>query len=353
VNPSIFQPLAVRVLFGPNCLDRLPDESGRLAITRAVVLCTPTRTRSADALANRLAPVVEAIVCDAARPNFPESAFDAVMAAIRDFRGNGLLVLGGGTPIGLGKAVAAATRLPSIAIPTTYSGSELASNWYVGRGEHGRSGSNAEALPKTVFYDPTLTLGLPPATTAASGMNAMAHAVESLYGADLNPVVAAMATEAVRLLGKGLQRCVHHPDDLAARSDALKGAWFAAGFRAGRGLSHAMAQRIRDAFGLDHAQTHAVTLPYAVAFNAPAAGDAMDAVSGALGVPDAALGLHELNRRLGLATGYRDLGMPHEGIWRAAELVAAANVVHPRPAALGDVRRIVEAAWAGEPPPVV
>jgi alcohol dehydrogenase class IV len=112
-----------------------------------------------------------------------------------------------------------------------------------------------------------------------------------------------------------------------------------------------MAQRIRDAFDLDHARTHAVSLPYAVAFNAPAAGEAMDAITGALGASEAARGLYDLNRRLGLATGYGELGMDRGGIERAVELVAAAKISHPRPAGPDQVRRVVEAAWAGDPPP--
>jgi len=347
VSLTTFSPNPVRVLFGPDCVDALADEAARLAMTRCLVLCTPTRTNLADALAARLPP---AKVCDAARPNFPESAFAETMAAIRDFDANGMVAVGGGTPIGLGKAIAAATRLPVIAIPTTYSGSELASNWYVGSGDRKRSGNDQHALPATVLYDPKLTIALPPSTTAASGMNAMAHAVETLYGADLNPAAAVMAKEAVRLLGKSLVRCVDRPNDLEARTEALKGAWFAAGFRAGRGLSHTMAQRVRDAFALDHGQCHAIALPYAVAFNAPAANEAMRAIADGLGVPNAALGLYDMNKRLGLPTGFRDLGMPSEGVGHAATAVAAAKLDYPRPVSGDDAYRIIEAAFAGEPP---
>lgn len=350
MSGAVYQPSPVRVVFGPGAVERLADECRRLGMTRAIVLCSPGRTTIAGELTGRLPPGT-ARVCDAARPGFPESAFEAVMAAIADFKSDGLVVLGGGTPIGLGKAVAAATRLPSIAVPTTYSGSELASNWYVGSGEAKRQGNDVHALPATVIYDPRLTVGLSAKITAASGMNAMAHAVESLYGAGLDAVAAVMAGEAVRLLGDSLPRCVENPHDLAARTEVLKGAWFAAGFRAKTGLSHTMAQRVRDLFGLDHAATHAASLPYAVAFNAPAAGKAMTAICRALGVSEAARGLYDLNRRLGLATGYRDLGMPQDGIDRAVASVAGASIGHPRPAGPDEVRHVVAAAWAGDPPP--
>lgn len=351
MSPAVYQPTPARIFFGAECIGALAKEAARLGMTRSVVICSPSRTDVAETIAQRLAPV-EALVCDAARPNFPESAFDATMAMIGDCEATGLVAVGGGTPIGLGKSAAAATRLPLIAVPTTYSGSELASRWYVGRGgENMRSGDDAHALPRSAFYDPKLTLALPPRVSAASGMNAMAHAVESLYGAGLDPATAVLVREAVGLLGASLPEIVAHPGDLAARTDALKGAWFAAGFRARTGLSHAMAQRIRAAFNLDHAQTHAVSLPYAVAFNAPAATDAVLAISKALGATDAARGLYDLNRRLGLPTGYRDLGMPHDGVERAVDLVAAAKIEHPRPADPDQLRRVVEAAWAGDPPP--
>jgi len=350
VASGVYQPNAVRVVFGPGTVETLATEADRLGIVRSVVLCSPGRTALADELVQILGRDA-AVICDAARPNFPEATFDTVVGAIGASDASGFVVVGGGTPIGLAKAVGAASRLPYIAVPTTYSGSELASNWYVGSGPNRRQGNDVHALPATIVYDPQLTVGLPETITAASGMNAMAHAVESLYGEGSDPVVSVMAAEAVRLLGESLPKCLDRPDDLAARGEALKGAWFAAGFRAGRGLSHAMAQRIRDAFGLDHARTHAVSLPYAVAFNRPAAGAAMTAIGAALGAADAATGLYELNRRLGLATGYRDLGMPRDGIERAVELVAAARIEHPRAAGAAEVRQVVEAAWAGDPPP--
>lgn len=346
---GIYCPDAVRVVFGSGAVQTIAEEAERLGIDRCVVICSPGRRAVAEELVGHLGRDV-ATTCDAARPNIPESALEAVADAIRVSGASGFAVIGGGSPIGLAKAVAAATRLPFIAVPTTYSGSELASNWYVGRGAARRRGDDAHALPATVIYDPRLTCTLSPTTTAASGMNAMAHAVESLYGTDLDPVTAVMATEAVRLLGDSLPKCVDRADDLAVRGEALKGAWFAAGFRAGRGLSHAMAQRIRDAFDLDHAAAHAVSLPYAVAFNAPAAGDAMTAIAKALSSGGAAQGLYDLNRRLGLATGYRDLGMPRDGIGRAIELVAAAKIARPRPASDDQLRRVIEAAWVGDPP---
>jgi maleylacetate reductase len=195
-----------------------------------------------------------------------------------------------------------------------------------------------------------LTLDLPSRVSAASGMNAMAHAVESLYGVDTNPVIETMAEEAVRRLGSSLPRVVANPRDLAARSDALYGAWLAANFRAEVGLEHAIAQRVRQWFNLDHAHTHAVVTPYAVGFNSTAAPDAMTRIRRALGVKDAARGLYDLNVRLDLPTGLKGLGMRETDLGKAVEVVAAVKIAHPRAVSRGDLADIIRQAFFGESP---
>ena len=206
------------------------------------------------------------------------------------------------------------------------------------------------ALPASAIYDPELTLDLPARMSAASGMNAMAHAVESLYGIDTNPVVQTMAEEAIRRLGASLPRVVDNPRDLAARTDALYGAWLAANFRAEVGLEHAIAQRVRQWFNLDHAHTHAIATPYAIGFNSAAAPEAMARIKRALGAPDAARGLYDLNVRLGLPTGLKGLGMREEDIAKAVEVVSAVKIAHPRPVSKADLAEIIRQAYFGEPP---
>jgi alcohol dehydrogenase class IV len=181
-------------------------------------------------------------------------------------------------------------------------------------------------------------------------MNAMAHAVESLYGIDTNPIVQAMAEEAIKRLGASLPRLVQNPRDLDARSDVLYGAWLAANFRAEVGLEHAIAQRVRQWFNLDHAHTHAVATPYAIGFNSAAAPEAMTRIQHALGVSDAARGLYDLNVRLGLPTGLKGLGMREEDLAKAVDVVAAVKIDHPRPVSKTDLAKIIRQAFFGEPP---
>jgi maleylacetate reductase len=272
------------------------------------------------------------------------------VAELTRLSADGFVCLGGGSPIGLSKAVAAATKIPFIAVVTTYSGSEMSGRWYIGAGADERTGESHHALPASAIYDPDLTVELPFATSAASCMNAMAHAVESLYGPDANPIVLTLAEEAVRRLGAALPRLKADPKDIAARTDALYGAWLAAAFRATTGLSHVIAQRVRQNFGTEHARTHAAVLPYAAAFNRAAAPAAMERIARALGVADPARALYDINVASGLATGLKDLGLREADIPRAVEIVAKRTFPNPRPLAPADVENVIRQAFAGRPP---
>jgi maleylacetate reductase len=339
----------IRIVFGAGAVASLAAEADFHKMSRVLVLCSKTRIE----LARRItAPIAARIAgfCDTAGQNMPREAFDTILAELKRHDADGFIVIGGGSPIGLAKAAGATTKLPYIAVVTTYSGSEMAARWYIGVAENRVTGEGPEALPATAIYDPELTLDLPPQVSAASGMNAMAHAVESLYGVDTNPVVETMAEEAVRLLGSSLPRIVQNPRDLDARSDALYGAWLAANFRAKIGLEHAIAQRVRQWFNLEHAQTHAISTPYAIGFNADAAPGAMTRIKRALKADDAARGLYDLNVRLGLPTGFKHLGMREEDIAKAVEVVSAVEITHPKAVSKDDLRNVIGQAYAGEPP---
>ena len=344
-----YNPVPPRVVFGYGALNALRDEVERLSLTRAMVICSPGRIHLGQELADQIKPA-KAHVCDAGLTAMPEEAYRRVMAEIEAEKCDGIIAVGGGSPVGLLKAAAAHALLPAIAVVTSYSGSEMAANWYYRSGGEQIGGASKDALPKTVIYDPELTLSLPVAMSAASGMNAMNHAVESLYSPETNPVVQDLAEEAIRRLGRALPRVVADPSDRDARYDALYGAWHAAMFRAKHGLSHVMAQRCRSLFGLVHAQSHAIAVPYAVAFNKDAAPDAMRRIERALGVDDAARGLYDLNADLGLATGYKALGVPDDGLEKAVDVISNMDFPNPRPVSKEDLRGVLGQAFGGAPP---
>jgi maleylacetate reductase len=349
IEQFVFQSPAPRVLFGRGAVNAVAKELALHRISRAFVLCT----RSGMDLSRRIAasaPDHGIEVLHLANTDTTTEDFERVTGHAKTSGADGFIAVGGGTPIGLGKAIAANTQLRYLAVITTYSGSEMASNWSYGEGGQARHGSNVAALPSTAIYDPDLTLGLPARISGQSGMNAMAHAVESLYGADRSPAVEMLAEAAVRQLGSSLPRVVAHPDDIDARTDALYGAWLAAAFRAQVGVEHAVARKVRQRCGLSHAGTHAVMVPYAVAFNRRAARSAMAKIERALGAEDAALGLYDLNVRLGIPTGLKDLGMKESDIEAAADFVGAAPIANPRPVSHGDLVELISQAFHGSPP---
>jgi maleylacetate reductase len=208
-------------------------------------------------------------------------------------------------------------------------------------------------LPVSVVYDPELTLGLPAAMSATSGVNAVAHAVEALYAPDASPIVSLMAEEGVRALAAALPRVVADGGDLDARTDAQYGAWLCGAVLGATtmGLHHKLCHTLGGTLDLPHAPTHTVVLPHALAFNQPAAPGAVAVLSRALGgVPDPARALWELAGRLGAPRSLRELGMAEADVERIADLAVRNPYANPRPVTRDGVAALLRAAWAGGPP---
>lgn len=335
----------VRVVFGAGCLAELPDVLGRAGFDRALVVTTPGRSAAlgdpSTALGGRFAGLF-----DRAELHVPAAVVTAALDDVARLAPDSVVAVGGGSAIGLAKALALVAGLPVVAVPTTYSGSEMTGIWGITENGVKRTGRDVRVAPRVVVYDPALTLGLPPDASAASGMNAIAHAVEALYAPDANPRSTLLAEEAIRALGRALPRLVGRPDDLEARADALGGA-HCAGTALGMtsmGLHHTLCHVLGGAFGLPHALTHAVVLPHVMAFNASAAPEAARRVAAALGAADAAAGLGALDRTLGLTASLADLGLGAADLDRAADQVAGRRFANPRPVTREAVRAVLEAA---------
>jgi alcohol dehydrogenase class IV len=259
---------------------------------------------------------------------------------------------GGGSSTGLGKAIALRTDLTQIVVPTTYAGSEVTP--IIGETKDGVKVTQRtlKVLPEIVIYDVDFTLSLPKRLSVTSGTNAIAHAVEALYAEDRNPVISMMAEQAIRAMGRALPAIVADPQNRDARSEALYGAWLCGVClgSVGMALHHKLCHVIGGAFDLPHADTHTVILPYAMAYNAKAAPQADAAVARALGGQDGTSALVALAARLGSPQSLKSLGMPESGIDRAADLAVQNPYWNPRPIERGAVRRMIAAAWAGDPP---
>ena len=330
---------------------RLPEELERLGISRAFVVTTPAQ----EALG---ADLMEMLGTGGAGPypyaamHTPIEVTDAALARYEAEGADGIVAIGGGSTIGLGKAIALRTDAPQVVLPTTYAGSEMTP--ILGQTEGGRKTTQRtlKVLPETVIYDVVHTLSLPPAMTVTSGMNAMAHAVEALYADGANPVLSLMAEDGVTKMAAALPRVLETPDDVGARSDALYGAWLCAVCLGSGGIAlhHKLCHVLGGSFDLPHAETHAIVLPYALAYNAPAVPEAMVALRRATGSNDPAAALRATGASGGAPTSLRTLGMPEAGIDRAVEITLEAPYSNPRPLELGPLRALLRAAWEGTAP---
>jgi alcohol dehydrogenase class IV len=351
MRPFVYDHPAQRVIFGVGSLDRLADEVGRLGARRVLVVSTPAERRFAEDAARRLGPLAADIFADAAM-HVPIETARAARRRAAELTVDCCVAIGGGSTIGLGKAIALESPLPIVAVPTTYAGSEMTPIYGLTEGGVKKTGRDRRVLPATVLYDPALTLSLPPQISGPSGMNALAHCVEALYAEDANPLITLVALEGIRALSRSLPVVVRQPENLDARSDAQYGAWLGgtALGAVGMAIHHKLCHTLGGSFNLPHAEVHTVILPHATAFNREAAPDAMRLAAGALGASDAAQALFDLAVQIGAPTSLEAIGMPRDGLDRAATLATENPYYNPRPIDVQSVRQLLENAYQGRRP---
>jgi maleylacetate reductase len=347
----VYETMPGRVVFGSGTIGRVGEEVERLGCGRALVLATPGQTEQAADLRDRLGRRAVGVF-SSARMHTPVETTEQAVEVAMNLGADCTVAIGGGSTIGLGKAVSRWAGLPQIALPTTYAGSEVTP--VLGQTRAGRKTTlrDPAVLPRTVVYDVDLTMTLPASLTATSGLNAMAHAVEALWAEDANPITSLLAEQAIRSFALALPRLASDPHDAEARSEALYGAWSAGTCLAGvdMALHHKLCHVLGGVFDLPHSETHAVVLPHVVAFNASAAPSAVNAIAAALDTPDATTGLVDLRQRLGVPGSLRELGMPESGIERAADLTTTDAYWNPRPVTREDARELITQAWVGRLP---
>jgi alcohol dehydrogenase class IV len=291
-------------------------------------------------------------VFDRAVMHVPIEAAREARELARQLDADCAVAVGGGSTTGLGKAIALDSGLPILAIPTTYAGSEMTPIYGITEGGLKKTGRDLRVLPRTVIYDPELTLTLPAGLSITSGINAIAHAAEGLYAIDGNPVMDLMAQEGIAALGRALPAIRARPQDLEARSDALYGAWLCGTVlgHVGMALHHKLCHTLGGSFNLPHAETHTIVLPHALAYNASAAPEAMQRIARALEGRSAAQAVYELARDNGAPIALRDIGMKAQDLDRACEIALQNQYPNPRPLEHAAIRELLQNAFEGNPP---
>lgn len=351
MEPFVYQAQPQRIVFGSGTLAAAGEELTRLGCGRALVLSTPQQAESAASLAQDLGAHCVGTFTKAAMHTPVEVTAEAVQVA-ETAGADCVISLGGGSTTGLGKAIGLRAHLPQIAIPTTYAGSEATP--ILGETAGGRKTTQRapQILPDVVLYDVELTLGLPVPLSVTSGLNAIAHALEARYARERNPVISLLAVEATRALIDALRRLVTSPRDRDARSDALYGAW-AAGTclgSVGMALHHKICHVLGGSFDLPHSETHAVILPHAAAYNEVAAADLLAPIAALLGSSSPGIGLYDLGQELGAPLRLAELGMPYDGLDKAADEIVASPYWNPRPIEREAIRQLLEDAFEGKRP---
>lgn len=360
-----------RVVFGSGTIQKLPDEIARLNLKQPLVLSTPQQTSQAETVQSVLNGQIAGIFSNATMHTPTHVTDDAVQHA-QEKGADSVISIGGGSTIGLGKAISFRTGMPHICIPTTYAGSEMTP--ILGETADGvkKTKSDKRILPGTVIYDVDLTMTLPTGMSATSGVNAIAHAgkpysiplctpiqlaekclVEALYARNTNPVINLMAIEGTRALASSLPEIVKNPSSQPARSLALYGAWLCGTCLGSVGMSihHKLCHTLGGSFNLPHAETHTAVLPHAISYNAPNIPEAMQKLADVLPESngDAIHGLNVLLEKLKVKRGVKDFGMNEEDVDKAADIALSNAYWNPRAIERTPIRELIRRVWAGEP----
>jgi maleylacetate reductase len=342
---------ALRAQFGVEAGPAVASALQHLALSRAVLLATPGHADQAHDMAAQIGPSVVAVL-PVAQMHTPVDVTLQALPQVLAARADALISLGGGSVTGLGKALALHTRLPHIAVPTTHAGSEVTG--ILGQTEAGRKTTMTDARlqPQVVIYDPRLIATLPAAITVTSALNALAHAVEALYAPDRNPLTSTLALHGAQALITALPKVLENLHNLQARADCQYGG-FLSGLvlgQVGMGLHHKLCHTLGGSFGLPHAQTHAVILPHAVAYNEAVVPDLLAPLAAILKAETAGQGLYTLAQSLNAPQSLRDLGLAEADLDRAADLATQSPYPNPRPLEKPALRALLQAAWEGYPP---
>ncbi|CAO3428835.1 maleylacetate reductase [Azospirillum doebereinerae] len=348
---DVYNAVPSRVVFGAGAVDRIDEEVERLGASRALVVSTPGRGAMAQRVVDRLGARCVGLLPEAIS-QVPIELARKGRARAAEMGADCLVSVGGGASIGLGKAIALELALPVIAVPTTYSGSEMTGFCGITIDGVKRMHQSLRMLAGTVVYDPALSVGLPLDVSAASAMNALAHCVDVVYVPTVSPVIVQAAMEGARAILDALPRVARRPDDLEARGDLLYGAHLAgAALAGGFALQHGVAHVLGGTYGVSHGLSHALVLPHVAAYNARFAPEAMGRLAAVMNVTDVGGAIFDLMETVGLPTRLADVGFSRDSIEEAARItVETDNGNNPGPVTMEAVRGILDDALEGRRP---
>lgn len=341
----------VRVRFDLGGRKDLSSELDHVGGAKALILTTPQQTDQGAEVAAGLGNAAVGLFSNATM-HTPVEVTEMAMAALAECGADCLIAVGGGSTIGLGKAIAYRTDLPQIVIPTTYAGSEATP--VLGQTENGRKSTlrSAKVQPEAIVYDAELVRDLPLYPSVTSGLNAMAHSVEALYAENANRFSSELALAGLKAFIRGLPRVAAAPRDLGAREDTLFGAWLCGSMldQVGMALHHKLCHTLGGALNLPHAETHAVILPQATAYNERAVPEKLAPLAELLGAGTAAAGLFDFSRSLGAPTDLRALGVEERDLDEIASEAARNPYWNPVPIEERAIRELLQNAFEGRRP---
>lgn len=354
MNDFEYHTFPSRIIFGSGSVQKLPAEIRRINAARPLLLSTPRGSDLAVQLSENLqrSSIEVAGIFLNAKEHTPTSVTEEATVVLASKAADCVISIGGGSVIGLAKAISIRTGVSHISIPTTYSGSEMTP--ILGETHHGKktTRSDPKILPVIVIYDPDLTISLPSPICNTSGVNAIAHAVEGLYASNTNPIIAMLALEGIRSLADSLPRIVQDPGSKAPREKALYGAWLCGTVlgNSAMGLHHKLCHVLGGSFSLPHAETHTILLPHTLSYNAPAIPEQMFKLAEVLPESngDAMQGLEALLQKLQVPRALKDVGMKESDIDRAADIAISNQYPNPRVLEPKWIRELIRRAWAGE-----
>lgn len=346
--------IAGRVVFGAGSRSRLAEEADRIGATRVLIIAGRSEDRVAGEVADQLGDRVVGRFDDVVQ-HVPLAKAEQARSMARHLDADAVVTIGGGSATGFGKAVALEVDVVQLAVPTTYAGSEMTTIWGLTDGDHKMTGKDARVKPDVVVYDPELTRSLPPSIAGPSGMNALAHCVEAMYGPGADPVTTVLALEGVRALAASLPGVCADPTDMDARTEALYGAYLAGAVLAtgGTALHHKTCHVLGGMFNLDHGDMNAVVLGHALQYNAPAIPEIMQRLASTLDVTDAVGAIFDLADAIGAPTNLAAIGMPAGGLDEAARRIVVEAAANVRPPEEAGIRAMLGDAFDGRRPTAV